>query len=124
MSTNLNRVIVSVTDLASSQAFYVDLLGFAHVATQGDMSILRISAGLDLNLHQRPTTISDAAVALSFAVDDVDGVCASWAQACGVIIDEPDEQPWGERMAVVRDPDGHIVCLVQRRDRRFSPEQP
>lgn len=22
-------------------------------------------------------------------------------------------QPWGERMAVVRDPDGHLVCLVQ-----------
>jgi uncharacterized glyoxalase superfamily protein PhnB len=28
------------------------------------------------------------------------------------VIDAPADQPWGERQAVLTDPDGHVVCLV------------
>jgi uncharacterized glyoxalase superfamily protein PhnB len=29
-----------------------------------------------------------------------------------LVVDPPADQPWGERQAVLTDPDGHVVCLV------------
>lgn len=113
MPTRLNRVIVSVTDLDASLGFYRDLLGLTVITRHGELAVLRLDPDLDLNLHQRPATPSDTAVAASFVIDDLDGVCHQWSASGGSIIDAPEERPWGERMAVVRDPDGHIVCLVQ-----------
>ena len=115
MSISLNRVIVSVADLARSRTFYREMLGLTEVTAHGDLAVFKIGDGLDLNLHQRPSSPSDTAVAVSFVVDDLDGLCARWKQTGGQIIDEPEDRPWGERMAVVRDPDGHLVCLVQGR---------
>lgn len=106
------RVIVSVADLDRALALYRDVLGldgpagggFAHLAL-GDV---------DLMLHERESVPSDLAVAVGIGVGDVDAVTAAWVAGGGSVVDEPADQPWGERMAVVRDADGHLVCLVQR----------
>jgi predicted enzyme related to lactoylglutathione lyase len=116
MTARLHRLVVSVTSLDRSLAFYGDILGLSATVggAPGDR-IARISAdgGVELLLHERATTASDRAVAATFALDDLDDACARWAGQGGVIVDPPADQPWGERMAVVRDADGHLVCLTQ-----------
>ncbi len=50
-------------------------------------------------------------VTLWFYVDDVDAVFHRWMQAGGDVVQQPEEMPWGERVAQVRDPDGNLVNL-------------
>jgi uncharacterized glyoxalase superfamily protein PhnB len=45
-------------------------------------------------------------------VDDVDGLTARAAELGCMILDQPADQPWGERQSVLTDPDGHVICLV------------
>lgn len=109
----LARVIISTGDLERSLAIYRDVLGYAGRVT-GDVAMLSNGSASAIMLHQRPTVSSDTAVAAAFTVVDLDAVVRSWEGAGGSVIDPPSDQPWGERMAVVRDTDGHIVCLIDR----------
>ncbi|UOQ89392.1 VOC family protein [Agromyces endophyticus] len=111
METTLHRVIVSVESAEAALAFYRDLLGLTVHAGGG---ITRLSDGaVEILLHERPSRPSDLGIALSFRVDDLDATCATWRRAGGTVVDPPAEQPWGEHLAVLRDADGHLVCLTQ-----------
>ncbi|MFF5288235.1 VOC family protein [Paractinoplanes globisporus] len=106
----VRRIIVSVADLDRALALYRDALGFAETYRSGD--IVTLAGPLELMLHQRPPTPGPAAVAVSFVVDDVDAVTAAAEKAGATVLDAPADQPWGERQAVLTDPDGHVFCLV------------
>ncbi len=109
-AADLLRVIVSTADLDRAAAFYGGLLQLPRLSRQGDFA--RFALGdRELLLHRRPVDGGDAAVAVGFAVEDLSAVVERWRAEGGTIVDEPAAQPWGERMAVVRDPDGHLVCL-------------
>ena len=41
-----------------------------------------------------------------------DAVTAAAEKAGATVLDPPADQPWGERQAVLTDPDGHVFCLV------------
>jgi len=111
METALHRVIISVESVESALAFYRDLLGLT--VQQGD-GMTRLGDGdVEILLHERPSRPSDLGLALSFRVDDLDTTCADWTRAGGTVVDPPATQPWGERMAVLRDADGHLVCLTR-----------
>lgn len=109
--TSLARIIVSVASLESSLLFYGGVLGLTTVHSAGELATLR-GDGLEVMLHERPPTPGDAGVAPSFRVDDVDAVTAAAVEVGAEILDPPSDQPWGERQSVLRDPDGHVVCLV------------
>ncbi|WP_025156745.1 VOC family protein [Leifsonia aquatica] len=111
----LHRLIVSVSSLPASLAFYADLLRLRVQNREGPVAWLQTGDGTVLMLHERPAVPSDAAVAPAFALAGMDAAVDRWAALGGAVIDPPAEQPWGERMAVVRDPDGHVVCLVEQR---------
>lgn len=113
VTVSLARIIVSVTDLDRALAFYEGILGLEVFFSAGGVARLR-SGTLEVMLHERPATPSDTAVAASFAVDDVDAVTDAAASAGAEVLDAPADQPWGERQSVLRDPDGHVVCLVTR----------
>ena len=68
----------------------------------------------ELMLHRRPPTPGMAGVAVSYVVDDVDAVTAAAEKAGATVVDPPADQPWGERQAVLTDPDGHVFCLVSQ----------
>jgi predicted enzyme related to lactoylglutathione lyase len=110
----LARVIVSTATLDKALSFYADLLGLTRQRRQDPFAWLRTADGVELMLHERDTTPSRASVAIGLVIADLDGTVASWAARGGEVIDPPADQPWGERMAVVTDPDGHVVCLSQR----------
>ncbi|MEU1395732.1 VOC family protein [Micromonospora zamorensis] len=109
----LRRIIVSVADRERALTLYRDALGLAEKYTAGDMVTLAVpGAGIELMLHERPPTPGLAGVAVSFLVSDVDATTARARKAGAQVVDAPADQPWGERQAVLTDPDGHVLCLV------------
>ncbi|MGC5024464.1 VOC family protein [Tsukamurella sp. DT100] len=113
MTASISRLVVSVSALDPALAFYAGLLGLRRTAAADELAWLATADGVEIMLHERPATPSDTAVALGFAVADLDGVVGAWTARGGAVVDPPEARPWGERMAVVRDPDGHLVCLSQ-----------
>jgi predicted enzyme related to lactoylglutathione lyase len=111
-TTGLRRMIVSVADLERSLTFYRDVLELAATPAPPGFAVLSVPGGVDLMLHERPPTPAPAGVAASFAVSDVDATTAAAAGIGCTVVDEPADQPWGERQSVLTDPDGHIVCLT------------
>ncbi|BCJ40431.1 hypothetical protein GCM10010168_32910 [Actinoplanes ianthinogenes] len=109
----LQRLIVSVADLSRSRALYQDVLGLVEKAAFGDVVAFEVpGTTTELLLHQRPPTAGLAGVAISFRVDDVDATTAAAEKTGATVIDAPEDQPWGERQAVLSDADGHVLCLV------------
>jgi predicted enzyme related to lactoylglutathione lyase len=51
---------------------------------------------------------------IEFEVDDVDAEFARLALTPEAVVLEPTTMPWGNRSALVRDPDGNVVNLFRR----------
>jgi lactoylglutathione lyase len=116
--------MLSVADLGTSLAFYSDLLGGTEeyrfpvddpvfVTLRLGESEIGIGVLGDPPIHgraQRPAT--GHRIELCVYVDDVDAA-AEAARAAGTpVVLEPADQPWGERIAYVADPDENLVMLV------------
>jgi lactoylglutathione lyase len=116
--------IVYVPDVQRSAAFYAGRLGFHE--------IFRMPPGDDagyigLELDGSRLGIVDEAwpaerigahrgdgprFELWVYVDDVDETVARLREAGVPVLAEPEDMPWGERMAYVSDPDGNPVALA------------
>jgi catechol 2,3-dioxygenase-like lactoylglutathione lyase family enzyme len=107
--TGIRRIVVSVADRERSLGLYRDALGLAELYRAGEVVALGVP-GVEVLLHERPPTAGG--VAASFVADDVDAVTAAAEKAGATVVDPPADQPWGERQAVLTDPDGHVFCLV------------
>jgi predicted enzyme related to lactoylglutathione lyase len=112
--TSLVRAVVSVSALDRSLNFYESALGLQRGSASSPIARLTDATGTEILLHERAPSASEAGVALSFAVHDVDAATSAAVAAGGSVIDEPADQPWGERQSVLRDPDGHVLCLVRQ----------
>ncbi|HEY0531641.1 MAG TPA: VOC family protein [Actinoplanes sp.] len=109
----LRRVIISVVDLGPALGLYRDVLGFGEKYRTDEVVMLGSASGdIELMLHRRPPTPGLAGVTIAYLVDDVDATTAAAEKAGATVIDAPGDQPWGERQAVLTDPDGHVFCLV------------
>jgi uncharacterized glyoxalase superfamily protein PhnB len=112
--------IVEVPDMDAALRFYRDALGATVVyryPAEGDApEFITLQAGsseLGLGLAEHATAGEGAGVLLWFTVDDVDAVTASLASAGYLVVEEPDDTPWGERVSMVSDPFGTRVRLGQ-----------
>jgi lactoylglutathione lyase len=119
--------MLSVEDLARSLEFYRDLLGFtlAYRFPDGDDAVfVTVTAGTsEIGLGQlqdgpprhgqpqRPAT--GHRVELCVDVDDVDATVDRVRRAGVRVVVEPAQQPWGERIAYIEDPDGNLVMLAE-----------
>ena len=112
--------ILETPDLARSLAFYRDLLG-ATVAYEfrgpdGDV----VYAGLDIGrshigIGQETTARTPPyRVSLWVYVDDCDALIATLRSTGIKVLEEPVDQPWGERVGLVEDPDGVRVRIANR----------
>ena len=59
---------------------------------------------------RRPST---EGLRIGFEVADLDAACNAALQADGILVEAPCDGAWGRR-AVMRDPEGHLLDLVQR----------
>lgn len=118
-------VIVYVSDLAASIAFYRDVIGlpfkfedagYAEFATRGTR--------FALYERRRAQWLTAGAVApgpaaeVVFTVDDVDAHAERLTARGAAVRSGPADRPWGHRTLHVADPDGFVVELAQEIPRR------
>jgi lactoylglutathione lyase len=110
--------ILTTRDLPRALTFYEGLLGGQvryRFPDEGDPVYVSLAIGstaLGIGVEDRPT-VNDR-VALWVYADDCDGAIARLREAGVEVVQEPQDQPWGERMAIVHDPDGNRVMVAAR----------
>ena len=116
--------MLSAVDVGASLAFYRDLLGGLVVFRfpEDDPVFVTLALGeseigiggvSDAPLHGRPQRPAGGhRIELCVYVDDVDDLVGAARAAGAPVLLEPTDQPWGERIAYIADPDGNLVMLT------------
>ena len=112
--------ILATRDLEPMLRFYRDLMGAAveyeFRDASGELTYVGLRLGsADLGIALDSTAVREAEgrISLWAYVDSCDRAVATLREAGVTIVDDPTDQPWGERMATVRDPDGNLVRVAQ-----------
>lgn len=115
-NSRLGLLVVHASDLETSASFYRSLgLGFErhahppcgdHLASIGDDCVFEI-----YRLREGQSAI--APMAFGFHVSSVDQAVNDVRATGGTVKREPHSTEWG-RSAIVTDPDGHIVLLMEK----------
>jgi lactoylglutathione lyase len=119
--------ILATPDLARSLAFNRDLLGgevtyqFPPDGEPGYVSLQIGRSSLGIGRQEEPGERANDRITLWAYADDCD-VALDKLRAGGVrVVQEPVDQPWGERMATVLDPDGNQVIVASRAPGETAP---
>jgi predicted enzyme related to lactoylglutathione lyase len=110
---------VSYLDLNRLLAFYAGLLGAtqtSRVPDDGPAFFVGLRVGdSEMGLVANPEGAAGAAsrILLSVAVEDVDSLLEQVEALGGSVRGQPNNMPWGQRVAHIADPDGNTVNLTQ-----------
>ncbi len=118
--------IITVSDVERSLGFSRDLLRGTVTFTfpdDGPPVYVSVHVG-DSPLGIGLDTEADGGTTLWVDVDDCDRAVELLAAAGVAVVEPPTDQPWGERVARVRDPDGRLVVLGQEADPDPGPAGP
>lgn len=123
--------ILYTEDLPAARTFYRDRLGFTETftfpaGTGPEFVAMRLAGGGSLALAaagdgqvgahgQAMHPRAGRQFELCVYTDDVDAAVAGLREHGVPVLVEPADQPWGERMAYVADPDGHPVMIAAPR---------
>jgi lactoylglutathione lyase len=112
--------ILTTADLGAALAFYRDLLGatvaYEFTGPDGEPGYVGLDLGdAHLGIGRDPDAVAAPNPRFSLWVytDECDAAVEHLRAAGVEITEEPADQPWGERVARVRDPDGNLVILGQ-----------
>lgn len=120
--------ILVTTDLDRSLGFYRDLLRGTvtyQFPDDGPPVYVSVTVGdgsLGIGVDRESADVGRTH--LWVTVDDCDQAVAHLAAAGVVVVSPPEDQPWGERVARVLDPDGNQVSLGQEAAEDPEPEGP
>jgi lactoylglutathione lyase len=116
--------ILYVDHVPTSLRFYRDRLGFeemyrfpatdepGYVALRLDDGKVGLSSAEFPGIHGKPQRpVTGRPFELCLEVDDVDAFVRGLRDAGVVVLAEPADQVWGERVAYVEDPDGNPVHI-------------
>jgi lactoylglutathione lyase len=113
--------IVETRDLQRALGFYRDLLGgtvsYEFAGPDGSTVYAGLDIGtshLGLGLAEDAGDAATAPMLLWLYVDDCDATIETLRSAGVPILEEPVDQPWGERVALVQDPDGVRLRVATR----------
>ena len=105
--------IISVSDIGACQRFY-EQLGFTQTyqfPPQGQPAFVTMERGdSSIGIGSGGGAAADR-FAYWVYVDDVDATLEVLRASGAPIVAEPADQPWGERLAQTRDPDGNLIHL-------------
>lgn len=115
--------IVSTPDLGRALGFYRDVLGgrvsYSFPGNDGspvyvgvDLGSSHVGIGLEAGVADAPRP---RPISLWAYTEDCDALVERIRRSGGTITEEPADQPWGERVARVLDPDGNQIIIGQRR---------
>jgi uncharacterized glyoxalase superfamily protein PhnB len=109
--------ILTVRDLPAVLDFYTGLLGFQESYRFPDAGAAQFVT-VKLGRSELGLGAGEAEPAASFSLcvytGDCDAAIANLRAAGTPVIEEPSDQPWGERMARVTDPAGNEIVIVAR----------
>ena len=112
--------ILSTPDLARSLRFYRELLGGTvtyQFPPDGEPVYVGMQLGrsqLGIGKQDEPGVLTNDRVTLWVYAADCDAALARLRDGGVEVVQEPADQPWGERMAIVADPDGNRVIVATR----------
>lgn len=112
--------ILDTPDLPRALSFYRDLLGGKvtyQLPPEGDPAYVGLQLGtsqLGIGRQDQPGVRTNDQITLWVYAVDFDAAFARLRDAGVAVLQEPAEQPWGERMAIVADPDGNRVIVASR----------
>lgn len=112
----VTRIVPDLTSrsLPEVTAFYVDVLGMEVVMDHGWIVTLaapeRPEVQLSLMTHDETAQVVPV---VSVEVDDVGAAYAVAVERGAEIVHPLSDEPWGVRRFFVRDPDGHVVNVLQ-----------
>jgi lactoylglutathione lyase len=113
--------IIITSDLRAALGFYRDLLGatvsYEFPAPDGEPGYVGLQLGdAHLGIGRDPAAVAETSERFSLWVyaDDCDAAVERLRAAGVTIVEEPTDQPWGERVARVLDPAGNVVLIGQR----------
>lgn len=95
---------------------------FAEFRTQSATLAIGSTATVAMLGDRAPRPGSNDSVIVEFQVRDVDAEFARILNDIGgvdVVVMEPTTMPWGNRSAIVRDPDGNLVNIFSRPEARL-----
>ena len=105
--------IISVRDLRAARSFY-EKLGFSQTfqfPPEGEPGFVTMDrGGCSIGIGAGGSSADDR-FGLWIYVDDVDATLEALQSRGAPVVATPEDQPWGERMARTRDPDGNLVYL-------------
>jgi catechol 2,3-dioxygenase-like lactoylglutathione lyase family enzyme len=105
--------IISVDEMLATQRFY-QKLGFRQAyrfPQEGDPEFVTMTRGSStIGIGQRRTP-SEEGFGYWVYVDDVDRALTGLREGGAPVVGEPEDLPWGERVARTRDPAGNLVYL-------------
>jgi lactoylglutathione lyase len=106
--------ILTTRDLGGLLGFYRDLLGFKVTYEFPGYAGLELGAAqLGIGHDPQLTDGPSARISLWLYVESCDASVERLRAAGVTIVAEPADQPWGERIARVLDPDGNAVIIGQ-----------
>jgi uncharacterized glyoxalase superfamily protein PhnB len=112
--------IITTADLGAALRFYRDLLGAAvdyeFPGPDGEPGYVGLELGsAHLGIGRDPGMTAPASPRFQLWVyaDDCDAAVERLRAGGVTIVEEPADQPWGERVARVVDPDGNLVLIGQ-----------
>ncbi len=118
MSATIQPVIMT-PDLDRLLGFYTALLGAvgtSRVPDEGPAFYVGLRVGnAELGLVSDADVETGTAQRILLSVDagDVDGLLERVEALAGRALGQPNDMPWGQRVAHIRDPDGNAVNLTQ-----------
>jgi lactoylglutathione lyase len=119
MFTSMFPILVTA-DLRAALGFYRDLLGatvtYEFPGPDGQPGYVGLELGSShLGIGRDPEAAGEPNECFSLWVyaDDCDAAIERLRAARVTIVSEPADQPWGERVARVLDPDGNMVIVGQ-----------
>ena len=108
--------IITVRDLAAARTFY-ERLGFTQAyqfPSEGEPAFVTMERGASSIGIGAGTGDQSDRFGYWVYVDDVDTALETLTASGAPVVTEPADQPWGERVAQTRDPDGNLVYLGAR----------
>ena len=104
--------ILRTRDLAGLVRFYERALGGTVHYRFEEVYVAMTIGAATLGIGLEPDVAPGDPIALWFYVDDVDAAYADFVAAGGARDREPEDMPWGERVAQVRDADANLIHLA------------
>lgn len=105
--------IVAVESVSATRGFY-EALGFFETyrfPAAGEPGYVTMSRGESSIGISAVSAADEDRLGIWVYVDDVDATLERLRTSGAQVISEPEDQPWGERVARIRDPGGNLVYL-------------